>query len=272
MYEPKRYWGKLLEDDVDARTVGYANLPVSFNRVAHETGRRAVRRALAALHAAPAGARVLDVGSGAGLWIEFWRRLGVRDLVGIELTERATERLRERFPGVRFEQADASATLPEDLGTFDLISAMNVLLHVTADDAFDNAVRNLAALLAPHGRLLLLEPIVVHGWFGPPPGPAATSHARTLSVWKETLERHGLRVAYIAPATCLLASAVDTRRPVTLRALWFYWNALSKLVQHRERLAFTIARLLYLVDGVAVAVARTGPSGKLLVAEPLGDG
>lgn len=266
-YEPSRYWSELFANGVDARTVGYADLPLSFNRLGHEAGRRAVRRAMQKTRAEPRGARILDVGSGGGLWVDFWRSLGAAEVVALDLTTEATQRLRAHVPGMRVEQADISVELPADLGEFDLVSAMNVLLHVTSNEKFDRAIANLARTLAPRGRIVFVDPIVVHGWFGPPLGDSATSHIRSLAEWRETLNRHDLRIVDVSATTCLLASAVDTRSRTTLQLLWFYWNAVSKLVRGHERLALGVGRALAALDALSLRLVQTGPSGKVLVAE-----
>jgi SAM-dependent methyltransferase len=265
-YEPDRYWSELFGGGVDARTVGYPTLPASFNRLGHDAEAGAVRRALQLAGADARGARVLDVGSGAGLWIDFWRSEGAREVVGVELTAEASAYLRSHLPGTRIEQSDVSAAFPDGLGEFDLISAMNVLLHVTTDEGLERAIANLAAALAPGGRLVLIEPVVVHGWFGPPQDERATSVTRTLAQWTERLARHGLELSTLLPTTCLLKSASDTRSRTTLRLWWLYWNTVSKVVTGHERRGEAVGRTLSVLDAAALKVARTGPSGKVLVA------
>lgn len=46
-----------------------------------------------------AGKRVLDIGSGSGHWIDFFSRIGVSDMTGIDVSERSCDFLRKRFCG-----------------------------------------------------------------------------------------------------------------------------------------------------------------------------
>jgi SAM-dependent methyltransferase len=265
-YEPDEYWSNLLADEATARTVGYANLPVSFNVHAHRAGRRAVDRALARTGFDPAGASVLDVGAGAGLWIDYWLSRGA-NVVAVDLTNASVEALRMRFPGVRVERADIAGELP-DVGPVDVISAMNVLLHVTDDAAFARALHNLAAALQCDGLLVALEPVLVRGWHGPSfAGASAT--ARPLAQWRNALAAVGLEIVELLPATLLLASAVDTKSPRTLRALWLYWNALSKAIGLGERRGDVVGRVLGVMDRLLVELVRPGWSGKVLVARKI---
>lgn len=91
MYEPRSYWDSLLGDEVTARTVGYPELSLAFNIAAHGTGRRAVSKAVPG-----APGRVLDIGSGAGLWVDYWLGRGATDVVGVDLSLEAVTALRTR--------------------------------------------------------------------------------------------------------------------------------------------------------------------------------
>ncbi|MCD6727437.1 MAG: class I SAM-dependent methyltransferase [Solirubrobacteraceae bacterium] len=265
-YEARAYWESLLGGKYSLRGVGYQGLSASFNRLFY---RSVAVAAAAALDRAGVGAprRVLDVGSGTGYWIDFWQRRGAGEIIGLDLTRAAVEGLRERLPGIRFEQADVGAErLPGGLGELDAISAMSVLLHITDEERFRRAVANLGAALAPGGVLLLTEPVVVHRWWGRPFDESSNSKARPLGEWTDALAAAGLRLESLTPATCLLANTIDTRRPGTYRLAFRYWEALNMGVGPRERLGAVVGSTLYALDRVAMRLARTGPSTKIVVA------
>ncbi len=101
---------------------------------------------------------VLDVGSGAGHWVGFYREaLGAGTVVGVEISTPAVEGLRERFAGVEFVDADVSAPGFALERRFDLVNAIGVLYHIVDDADWRRAVANLGALLAPGGRLVVGE-------------------------------------------------------------------------------------------------------------------
>lgn len=109
----------------------------------------------------PKSFSVLDVGSGAGHWVAFYRdALGAGSVLGVEISTPAVEGLRERFAGaagVEFVDADVSAegfTLEQK---FDVINAVGVLYHVVDDEAWRRAVANLGRHLAPGGALVVGE-------------------------------------------------------------------------------------------------------------------
>jgi SAM-dependent methyltransferase len=109
------------------------------------------------------GARILDVGAGSGRWVRFFTdRFKPQRLVGVDFAEASVRLLRQHYAALagtqtRFDVCDI--TRPElDLGeTFDLINIANVLFHVPEADRFNSALRNLAAHLAPGGRVVTTE-------------------------------------------------------------------------------------------------------------------
>jgi SAM-dependent methyltransferase len=79
----------------------------------------------------PAGARVLDLGSGNGAKIS---RLADRfDVVGVDISERQLELARAAVPGAAFVQADF-AKLEFPVGAFDAVTALYSLVHVPREE------------------------------------------------------------------------------------------------------------------------------------------
>ncbi len=111
-----------------------------------------------------AAERVLDVGSGAGHWIDFYRRvLGASEAVGVDLSSGSVQLLADKYaadPQVSVLQADVSAgdfSLP---GKFDVVNCIGVMFHIVDDALWQQAVANLGQLLSPGGVM------VVGGQFG----------------------------------------------------------------------------------------------------------
>jgi SAM-dependent methyltransferase len=264
-YVAPEYWEETLAEAYDESGVGYPNLARSFNRARYVAELRGVTEALEAVGVTRAD-RVLDVGSGTGIWIDFWQRRGAREVSGLDLTEKAVERLRARYPDASFAQADVAepaTTLPSDC---DAVSVMSVLTHVTDDARFEQALRNIAAAVRPGGVLVMVEPAVVHRWWGPPFGPEAHSKSRPLDAYRQVLAQCGMDLVHIRPLTCLLANPVDTSRRSSFRLLNAYWTAIALVVGRRERVGRAAGALLGALDRVAVRAVSNGPSAKIVVA------
>lgn len=105
---------------------------------------------------------VLDIGSGAGHWVDFYRNVfAARSVTAVEFVEEVCEKLRLRYRGqpVKVLNADVSAQ-GFNPGKFDIINAIGVMFHIVDDTAWERAIRNLARSLAPGGT------IIVGGQFG----------------------------------------------------------------------------------------------------------
>jgi SAM-dependent methyltransferase len=262
IYEPQAYWSILEEERADLSVVGYPYLPVAFNAVLYRAMARAVEKAASELKPPPRS--VLDVGSGTGFWVSFWRRLGVQRIVALDLAEGATAKLSRKFPDITVAQADITESLPVH-DSFDVVSVMSVLLHVTDDHRFNRAVENLSSALRSGGFAVIIDPVVVHRYWGDPPGAHSNSKARSRAEWQRSLNRAGLQLVSVRPVTWLFAEPVDTRTRLFFRILDLYWNVLSRVIFGSEWRGRWAGRALARFDDALVALSRTGPSTKCVV-------
>ncbi|NVD45240.1 bifunctional 2-polyprenyl-6-hydroxyphenol methylase/3-demethylubiquinol 3-O-methyltransferase UbiG [Qipengyuania atrilutea] len=101
------------------------------------------------------GKSALDVGCGAGLLSEPLARLGA-DVTGVDAAPENIAAASAHAEGagldIRYMAGELAA---QDIGTFDLVTAMEVLEHVADKRAF---MRELAARLAPDGLMILSTP------------------------------------------------------------------------------------------------------------------
>ena len=125
--------------------------------------------------------RVLDVGCGPGTNAA---RFAEADYVGVDINERYLSVARAKYRGM-FVKGDLASTDLSALGTFDTI-LVNSFLHHLPDEAVNRILRQLHGLLAPDGRVHLLELVM------PEHASLATlmarldrgRYARTLGTWR----------------------------------------------------------------------------------------
>ena len=108
-----------------------------------------------------AGKRVLDLGCGTGYGIHDLLEQGAREAVGIDVDRTCVAAARKRFggPRARFELGDAEALAP-DLGRFELVTAINVLVQLRDPRP---ALAAAARCLAPSGTLVASVPPILDG-------------------------------------------------------------------------------------------------------------
>lgn len=116
-------------------------------------------RVLAAF--APVPARVLDIGTGSGVFAQAFAEAGARQVAGVDLSSELIQAARTYLPAGDFRVAPAE-TLPFAAGTFDL-AFMGLMLHESPDMA---AALQEARRVAP--RLGVLEWAYREEESGPP--------------------------------------------------------------------------------------------------------
>jgi SAM-dependent methyltransferase len=265
-YDPQAFWDASLSEEFTIRGIGFPTFPESLNRHMYRSMLATVDRILRAkgLGRDLGEKSVLDVGSAIGLWIDFWRERGAGRVTGLDITDKGFERLQQRFPGtdlVRADIGDKELSLGDQ---FDVISAMNMLLHVTDDARWEQALANLAHLLKPDGLLLVMDPIVFHREFGPELDETAIERRRHIDRWRDVLARNELRIERVEPATVLLATPLDARSRPTFALWWFYWRALMKVASGRERVGEAVGWPLQLADRLLIRTVPFGPTSKCL--------
>lgn len=263
-YEPEPYWESLISNRFDLREVGYPWLSLAYNRWLYTGMEATVRRGLQAVRPGGVrGARVLDVGAGVGFWIDFWRRREAGEVVGIDLAPSSVERLSQRHPELTFERRDiADPVDPAWEHSFDVISAMSILHHITDQDRWEAALANLGRLLAPGGTLIVMDPIARSTCWGARDDAAANGRVRTVEQHVAGLAERGVELSLSLPTVSILTNPVDTRRPGEFAALEAWWKAFS-VVAEREMPMRAAGPLVY---GVDRALCRLGyaPTSKTL--------
>jgi SAM-dependent methyltransferase len=101
--------------------------------------------------------RILDVGCGTGANLLMLSQYG--DAEGVDVSEDALAFCRER--GLEKVKLGAAEKLPYDDGTFDLVTALDVVEHLDNDLA---GLREMRRVLRPGGRVLLFVPTFMFLW------------------------------------------------------------------------------------------------------------
>jgi SAM-dependent methyltransferase len=141
----------------------------------------------------PEGARVLDLGCGAGVPIA--RRLAERfEVTGVDISERQVELARRNVPGVTFIHGDMAAqAFPE--ASFDAVVAFFSIFHLPREE-HGALFRSIASWLRPGGYLVASTGVysdpgtVEEDWLGAPMYWSFYPGARNL----EMLRASGLEI------------------------------------------------------------------------------
>jgi SAM-dependent methyltransferase len=164
-YDNRLYWTRLhAAGQGSVATVGYAAFGEGFNQAAYILRRRALLRLLGRNRGVSAP-DLLEAASGVGAYAPVWQRIGVRQWTGLDIASAAVEHCRRAFPEGRFVELDLAGEWPEDNPaeeSSDLVTAIDVLYHLTDDTAFENALSNLDRRVRRGGALIVSDVFVPH--------------------------------------------------------------------------------------------------------------
>ena len=203
---------ELLCDFADRNTIA-ANFNPLFARYHYNSTENSIIRYLVT-RKIPQAPDVLDIGSGAGHWIDFYLEvLRPERIVGIEISEPCAAALRKKYDGKEnICVIEADITSP-DLALnekFDVINAVSVMYHIVEDQLWMQALKNIANRLKGNGI------IVVSGQFGwitqntefwcsGQPERQATAffykRIRSFRFWKNCARQAGLKVECLQRTT-----------------------------------------------------------------------
>src|SRR5687768_2302408 len=104
-----------------------------------------------------ANPRILDVGCGTGANLKMLAAYG--RIEGVDISEQAVDFCRER--GLDSVKLGAIEELPYESGSFDLVTALDVVEHLDDDVA---GLREVRRVLRPDGRVLVFVPAFMFLW------------------------------------------------------------------------------------------------------------
>ena len=265
-YDPRDHWSRLHARG-DLSSVGQSGLPADLNSWLYRALERRIRWFVRRHHLLAGAARAFDVGAGTGYWVRVWHDLGVPRVDGCDLVPEAVDRLEAVFGdrGDRFYAADIgspTAALPAQ--GYDLVSVMNVLLHLTDDAAFERALGNLAALVAPGGQMLLVEPILLDSSYERAPTATQTSRARAFAAYRDPLLAAGLELVELRGALAMANNPIEAGSRAAYNRYLRWWRWVARKAKSSPSSIRWVGPLMLALDRMALAFGAA-PSSKIVL-------
>ena len=256
-FDAAAYWENRLAGEFELGDVGFLGLGEAWNRWAYAVRRRIFRRHVRRLRREWSSARVLDVGSGTGFYVESWLALGVRELTASDITNAVVNRLRGEHPALDVHRVDIGDDVSAlAAGSYDVISAFDILFHIVDDQAYARAMVNMASLLKPGGTLVFTDK-------PRPSGREADPHhvMRPLAEMEAAIAAAGLQIVKRKPAFVFMNDPVDRRSPWQTK----WWEPLTQRLKADPTRGRTIGPALFGVELAATRVLRESPSTQIFV-------
>jgi 2-polyprenyl-3-methyl-5-hydroxy-6-metoxy-1,4-benzoquinol methylase len=264
-FSARDYWQSRLSQSYSLQGVGYQRLGKSFNQWMYKVRARVFARVASRLGVDWSRARVLDVGSGTGFYVEQWHALGVPKVVGVDITSKAVEELQRRFPDDEFLEADVGAVdglrLTAHGSPLTAVSAMDVLFHIVDDEQYRRAFVNIAACLPPGGWFLWSDNFLHH------PTERVTHQAsRPLGESEDAVRAAGFEIVERVPMFVLMNYPTDTNSRLARLA----WTAMVAPAALAEPLGWLVGAALAPLDTWLTSVVKESPTTEIMVCRKTG--
>lgn len=260
-FDAASYWEDRLTRNPGVRGIGHTDLGTQYNRWLYRVRRRVFFRTIRSLRRSTSmdwsSARVLDIGSGTGFYVQLWKEAGVQSITASDLTNIAIRRLREALPGQKALRLDIGETLPiEQLGQYQAISAFDVFFHIVDDTRYERAIQNVSSLLAP-GGLFLFSDLFLHG------ETLRVEHmvCRPLEEVTRILRRAGFEILRRIPMFVIMAQPLDTRSVMGR----FLWRLMTYPIKKSEAAGFVAGGILSAVEVGLTRFVSESPTTEIMV-------
>jgi 2-polyprenyl-3-methyl-5-hydroxy-6-metoxy-1,4-benzoquinol methylase/glycosyltransferase involved in cell wall biosynthesis len=158
----KDYWNQRLNSKFNIEGVGYIGLGEIYNQFLYQNRIDIVEGVINKAFDGLSNKKVLELGPGIGIFTEYFHNKGVKEYHAIDIAEKSVVELSRKYKDYHFKQGDVSDSYNYE-GTYDLIFAADVLLHITDEDNYEKTIKNISEHLEENGICILLDPVsVIH--------------------------------------------------------------------------------------------------------------
>ena len=142
------------------------------------------------------GSSILDIGSGSGHWIEFYKSLGTEKIYGIDVSESPIKYLKNKYsrdPNTVFYHGKAVEIIDKFNEQFDIVNAIGVMFHIVNDSEWYETIKKVGEVIPKNGIF------IVGGHFGIlnklnvqiDKNGQINKRLRSKTLWKKTLKKAG---------------------------------------------------------------------------------
>lgn len=166
----QEYWDKLLSENSSLKSVGWPNWPESYNLILYKKYLKGFEKLINVLQkdfgfSLNENIMVFEIGPGSGFYTNYFSMAGIKNYTGADISEESVRKLKEKYPDYKFIRKDITEDddfINNNKNTFDLICIIDVLLHITDDKKFRNAVKNICSLVKPGGYIIVGDAISIY--------------------------------------------------------------------------------------------------------------
>lgn len=260
-FDAKTYWEERLRANYSVCGVGHMGLGKHYNDWLYKVRRQVFFRTVNKLSLPWRNTEVMDVGSGTGFYIDCWKALQVKTIVGSDLTQIAVNNLMQRFPNDKFLQLDIGDEIDiSTVSTFQVISAFDVLFHIADDTRYQRALKNIYNLLQPGGYFIFSDNFL-HRL-----GVRAPQEVdRSLDEIQEMIKTTGFQIIQRTPMFVLMNFPVDS----SSKLRQFLWRAMLVPVKITDLYGYMLGATLYPIELFLTKHLQESPATEIMICKKI---
>jgi SAM-dependent methyltransferase len=264
-FDAREYWESRLASKWGLHGVGHISYGKPYNEWLYRVRKQVFLRQVNRLSINLSEANVLDVGSGTGFWLDVWRSFGVKNVVGSDLTRVAVDNLRSEKPGMDIRQIDITerASIAGMEGRFDVVSAFDVLFHITDEDRLRSALENVSSLLRAGGWFLFSD-----SFLHTKSKHAAHEVDRTLDDFARELKTNKLEIRQRVPVFVVMNTPIDAR----FEFVQLLWRVFMLPVRLIPALGHVYGAVLYPLEIFLTDVMKESPATEMMICQRIQPG
>lgn len=259
-FDAKKYWELRLESNYGLHGVGYLGLGRYYNNWLYRIRRKAFFKSVSDIRLDSASCSIIDIGSGTGFFVRLWKQLGVKSIVGTDITNISVENLRKDFHSETFYQLDIGEeniqSSPVWNEKYDVASCFDVLYHIIDDERYEIAIKNIYGMLRPGGFFILSDNFVHRTTIR-----GSNQVSRSLYQIEDIVKRTGFQIISRKPLFFLMNYPVDSDSSIKKKL----WNMSVLPATKSEAYGFVIGTILYPVELAMVNLFKESPTTEVMV-------
>jgi len=262
-YNAKNYWEKRLEKNWGLHGVGCINYGIYYNQWLYKVRKRVFIDHIRTLNLDFKNIKVLDIGSGTGFYLDFWKSHGVKSVTASDIASIAVQRLKKSYPEFSVVQLDIGNTLATQNfieESFDVVTAFDVLFHIVDDEAFRRALFNISYLVKPMGYFIFSDNFL-HGKTFKSDRQVSKSIEEISSVLKEA----GFGIIKRTPMFFLMNAPIDTKSSLPLAL----WRLLTLPVQISNLVGFLYGAILFPIEIFLIKIFKESPTTEMMICQKI---
>ena len=196
-FDPHAYWEDRLRRYFSLRGTGSWSFSDEYNRMMYDLKVRALDDVLARVAIERKPIHVLNLGCGTGFFDDYFERRFQAEITGIDISDYAISRLREKHPSRVYWCGELPRLVEEGKvasGDYDIVTAIDVLYHIVDPERFHDTFAQLCRSVRDGGVLIFTDRLYSRGL---QPAPHVTWHS--LNQYTAMLNERGFGLQAVRP-------------------------------------------------------------------------